>query len=537
MNNLIVDGILCNYGFCVKKSLVKDELYRIITKFYKIKPILREDNNKENKEFNLYYEDDKYLVLPKFACNETIKLDKTLTINDRHYLNIVFNIKKVKYNYSETNITFNGKLKEFQIPIVESILKQLNESVDNKKPAGGMIKLSCGSGKTILAIYLACLLKLKTLIIVNKEPLMDQWIERIKQFSDARIGIIRCDDVNTKDKDIVIGMLRSISKKNYDTSVFSDFGLVIYDEAHHMCSRCDSRALLCTSAKYTIGLSATPERADGLNKVNDLYVGKILCELEKEFGYRVLIKSINFSSDDILYKEKTVWYNGRRVASDVQMQSEIIKVKHRNNMLVKIIDYLKGLGRRILILSKRIDHLTTLKKIVDKKIQDDNESHIYNSYFYTGPTKKCEKTLAEQNGHIIFATNALAEEGIDIPHLDTIIFASPISIQKDLSNGQAIKKSVLQSVGRIMRNDNIDTNIPLVVDICDQLSIYKNWNNKRARVYQEKKWFNQSYYWKNDDLLSIGIYNYDKNNQMKTIFNDTLDDGFIERNIIIKKEK
>lgn len=535
MNSLIIDGILCNYGFCVKRKLVKDELYNIITKFYTIKPI-EKDESKDNKEFSLYYQDEKYLVLPKFACNETIVLDKTLTINDRHYLNIKFNVKKVKYNYNETNIKFNGKLKEFQIPIVESIMKQLNDCIDNNKPAGGMIKLTCGGGKTVLAIYLACLLKLKTLIIVNKEALMDQWIERIKSFCDARIGIIRCDDVNTKDKDIVIGMLRSISKKNYDQSVFSDFGIVIYDEAHHMCSRCDSRALLYTSAKYTIGLSATPERADGLNRVNELYIGKMLCEMEKKFGYRVLIKSIHFNSDDIMYKEKKAWFKGRMTPSDVMMQSNIIKVKHRNNMIAQVIDHIKRHGRRILILSKRIEHLTILKTLVDTKTQQDNETHLYNSYFYTGPTKKCEKVQAEKNGHIIFATSNLAEEGIDIPHLDTIIFASPISIQKDLTNGQAIKKSVLQSVGRITRNDDInDGNIPLVIDICDQLSIYKNWTNKREKVYQDKDWFNQNYYWNNTELQNIGIFKYDKNNQMKTIFDDTLDEGFIERNIIINK--
>ena len=62
-------------------------------------------------------------------------------------------------------------------------------------------------------------------------------------------------------------MLRSISIKEYDREVFEEFGLVIYDEVHHLGSRVDSQALFKTSSQYTIGLSATPERSDGLLKV------------------------------------------------------------------------------------------------------------------------------------------------------------------------------------------------------------------------------------------------------------------------------
>ena len=122
-------------------------------------------------------------------------------------------------------------------------------------------------GKTLLAIYLAYLLKLKTLVVVNQEFLQNQWIDRFTKFTNAKIGKIQGKVVDIENKDVVIGMVQSISMKDYDESVFKDFGLVIYDEVHHYGSRVYSQALMKTAAKYTIGLTATLERSDGMVKI------------------------------------------------------------------------------------------------------------------------------------------------------------------------------------------------------------------------------------------------------------------------------
>ena len=78
---------------------------------------------------------------------------------------------------------------------------------------------------------------------MHKEFLMDQWIERFSQYTNAKIGIIRQNKVDIENKDVVIGMLRSISTKDYPDNIFEQFGLVIYDEVHHLGSRVDSKAL------------------------------------------------------------------------------------------------------------------------------------------------------------------------------------------------------------------------------------------------------------------------------------------------------
>lgn len=380
---------------------------------------------------------------------------------------------------------------------------------------------------TVLAIYLAHILKLKTLIIVHQEFLQDQWIERFKMFTDAKIGTIRGSTINIENKDVVIGMLQSISIKDYEDSVFKDFGLVIYDEVHHFGSRVFSRALLKTSSRYNIGLSATPERMDGLIKVVKWFTGDILYKMEKKYDYKVLIKKLYFRSNDALYKEKKSWLKGQMRPNHIKMIENIMNNKTRNKLMINAINCLRSMGRTIFVISSRVDHLQILKNGVDLLIAQAEEQHIYNTYYYIGPTKKGQKKMAEKDGNIIFATIQLASEALDIPRLDTIVLALPIKQDKTL----------IQSIGRILRNDKLEslTQIPVVVDVSDILSIYQNWSEKRNLVYTKKNWFVQNYYWEDESYLYRS--HEDKNlKPMNIIFDDIEDEDFIEKNLIIKPE-
>jgi superfamily II DNA or RNA helicase len=396
---------------------------------------------------------------------------------------------------------------------------------------------------TVIAIYLASLLKLKTLIVVHKEFLQDQWIERIKAFTNASVGIIRQKKVEINN-DIVVGMVHSISCIDYEDDIFKDFGLVIYDEVHHLGSRMFSKCLLKTSAEYTIGLSATPERQDGMMKVVNWCIGDIIYKMKKVYDYRVFVKRIFFSSKNPFYKEKKRWIKGAIRPDHNKMIEVITNTNTRTRLIIKMIDMLKciGGGRKILILSSRVEHLEKIKKGVDKYIKDSNEEHIYNTYFYMGSTKKGERKLAEKDGDIIFATMQLAEEGLDIDKLNTIILTNPIKMEK----------SINQSIGRILRKDKLDDmqSIPLVIDICDVLSIYQKWANKREYIYEKNDWFIQDFTY--DDAYECndeeGGSNNTKNDKsdvnafITKMFIDLEDDKFIEEHLIkkecdIKKQK
>jgi superfamily II DNA or RNA helicase len=390
---------------------------------------------------------------------------------------------------------------------------------------------------TVIAIYLASLLKLKTLIVVHKEFLQDQWIERIKAFTNASVGIIRQKKVEINN-DIVVGMAHSISCIEYEDNIFKDFGLVIYDEVHHLGSRMFSKCLLKTSAEYTVGLSATPERQDGMMKVINWCIGDLLYKMKKVYEYRVFVKRIFFSSTNPYYKEKKRWIKGSIRPDHNKMIEIITNTPSRTRLIIKMIDMLKciGGGRKILILSSRVEHLQIIKKGVDKYIKNANEEHIYNTYFYMGSTKKGERKLAEKDGDIIFATMQLAEEGLDIDKLNTIILTNPIKMEK----------SINQSIGRILRKDKLDDmqSIPLVIDICDVLSIYQKWANKRESIYEKNEWFIQDFYFSDEYVESSDNDSSDTPTQppskttefITKMFIDLEDDKFIEDNLIKKSD-
>ena len=124
-------------------------------------------------------------------------------------------------------------------------------------------------------------LKVKTLILVHKEFLMNQWVERITEYlPEAKVGYIQGKKCDINRKDIVLAMIQSLSDprkdKDYPANLFESFGLVIADECHHLAARQFCRSLAKYPFKYTLGLSATPDRADGLQRVFKHYLGDIV---------------------------------------------------------------------------------------------------------------------------------------------------------------------------------------------------------------------------------------------------------------------
>ena len=133
---------------------------------------------------------------------------------------------------------------------------------------------------TVVALYVACELKIKTLVVVHKQFLMDQWIERIRQFVPyAEVGKLKQNVADVDDRDIVVGMLQSVAMHEYEPDVFDGFGLVIFDEVHVIPAPVFSRALFRCCTPCTLGLSATPERKDGMSYVIHWFVGPMFMEL------------------------------------------------------------------------------------------------------------------------------------------------------------------------------------------------------------------------------------------------------------------
>lgn len=466
------------------KSITKNQYKNIINELTVVPNILdATDTELKKAQFTLY----------QFSN------DKEEIIVPRYYGVSRFGLPiKTTFNPSPINIKFTKSLRQKQQLIMDNAYKYI------LRHGGGLLSVPCGFGKTVCALYLAYKLGLKTLVVVHKSPLLKQWIERAKEFlniTDNDIGIIKQNQCTVSNKSIVIGMIHTIAKRDYK-DIYNKFGFVIYDEAHHVCCKFFSRSLLKTGAKYTLALTATPYRGDGLIRIMYWFNGGTIYQEKMKINKNVIVKMIHHRSTDKLFEPKRRWLKGKVRSDTGRMTTNICNIENRNNIIVDIINHIRKneSERKILILSSRCNHLQILKHKIDTIINQDIQNGIIvkneiNSCFYMGSTKPVDKQLAEEKGDIIFGTYDIANEGLDIKHLNTIILASP-------------KKDIVQSIGRIMRKVLQAGDIrPMIIDIGDELDVISNWIKIRNNIYRKCSYEIQNFYLINNVFLTNIEYN------------------------------
>ena len=323
---------------------------------------------------------------------------------------------------------------------------------------------------TVIGLNVLSKLSKKTLIIVHKNFLLEQWKERIRQFiPEARIGTLKAQIIDVQDKDIVIASLQSLSMKSYDPEVFKGIGFVIVDEIHRTGTEVFSRALQKVNCKYSMGLTATLERKDGLSKVFTWAIGDVVYK-NKKVNDRVHVEFSQYFHESPSYSKEERMANQKFNTS--RMISNITDFSPRTKFIVgkvkeKMIE--SDFKRRFLILSDRKKHLSSIETFLKQHLPDESVG------YYIGGMKEEELKKSEKK-NIILATFSFASEGFDVQGLDTLILASP-------------KTNMEQIVGRILREkEEVRKNTPLIIDIFDDFSFFKNQAKKRKTYYRKMKY-------------------------------------------------
>jgi superfamily II DNA or RNA helicase len=518
-----INGILSHYGFCVKKKNIPKDLIIDVKNNFTLIPETT-DLTVEPHKIKIYYEDEKYLILPKFYSNETLIIKKMFNDIEK-IIKINFVCNKSFYVHDKINVKFNGELREHQNKIIEAVMNNFNEK---KITYGFVLKLFCGCGKTSLGIYIMCKLSVKTLIIVHTKVLLLQWIERLKQFTNCSIGLIHRNKFEI-DNNVCVAMLHTINSR-YNADDLKSFGLVIYDECHHYGAKTYSQVLLKTQALYNLALTATYERQDCMHRIFNYFLGYAQYKLNREYVYKLFIKTIHFSNtDDNKYKEYSKKYNGVLTPDSIKTKTMLVENKLRNDLVVDLINNLKCKNRKIFVFSERINQLKYLKELVDNDNKIKNTEDIYKTYMFIGETKKEEKENATKHGVIIFVSIALAAEGLDINNIDSIIVASPI---KQL-------QIITQLYGRIQRSQNYDSKkLPLIVEINDHtIPIFKKWGDLRKKMYERDNYFVDEYFYENNKLLYLKSNEDNINPPLSKVFENIDDETFIMNNLYITEQK
>ena len=279
-----------------------------------------------------------------------------------------------------------------------------------------------GFGKTLIGAKIFEQRAVKTLIIVNKNMLLDQWISRFVDYfgyKKSDIGFLGKSQ-NRLNGNIDIATMQSL---NNIPELVENYTQVIVDECHHIPALTFEQIVKNFKGKYILGLSATPNRKDELDPILYQQLGNISYEYKKPKTHtnRLLVIKTEFISSADNY---------------AAIINELVSNEDRNRQIVKTIK--ENIDRKILLLSDRIEHLNLLENILKEENIDFVSVHGSQN-----KKEQVENMQKVKTSSLILATSSFFGEGIDFPHLNTIIFATPISFYGRL----------IQYLGRIGRGN------------------------------------------------------------------------------------
>jgi len=367
------------------------------------------------------------------------------------------------------SVDFPKPLRDYQDKIVDVYMKHVAQPICSdsvQHGGGGILEVPCGRGKTVMGLKLISLLKKKTLIIVHKEFLMNQWIERANEFlPGAKIGKIQGPIFDIEGKDLVIGMLQTLYDRALPENAFDSFGLTIVDEVHRIGSEQFSKTLLRVLSPNMLGISATVDRKDKLTDVLYMFIGPKIYTEQRESDDPVCVRAIEYISSDPQFNETEYDFRGKAKYST--MISKLSDFGPRSDFIVRVLGDLikesqsKETDAQIMVLCHNRSLLTYLYDAIRHR-------GFATVGYYVGGMKQV--ALQETEGkQIVLATYAMAAEALDIKTLSILLMASP-------------KTDITQSVGRILRvrHDN-----PVVVDIVDRHDIFQNQWRQRKTFYRK----------------------------------------------------
>ena len=458
MSKLEKDKYLSSRGYIFRKHKLTPRREAQIRKDLTVSPFVDKRYAFGNQaKFKVFLENQNKFYLPRFYALEKFGDP------DEDYL------KERGASLSES-AKFVKTLRPQQVPIVNNIMDKLQNR------GGVILNAACASGKTCMSIKIIELIGKRALVIVHKEFLLNQWIERIQEFMPgAKIGLVQANKVIIDGCDIILAMLQSLSIKSYPPDTFESIGFTIVDECHHTGAEIFSRALAKVSTKYMLGLSATPDRKDGLRKVFEWYLGPSDVVIPPRETGKVIVEIHPFSSGDSIKVATTAM----GTPNTAKLLGDIVEADGRNDLIIDLaLKCLLKEDRKILIMSERREHLDDLAKLLNIKYcektgKDAPTPGLWG--FYRGGMKQDELKISE-DAAIILGTFSMISEGFDVATLDTLILATP-------------KSDIVQTAGRILRKEEKDRErCPLIVDILDiDVSLMANRLKARMRYYKKSK--------------------------------------------------
>lgn len=394
--------------------------------------------------------------------------------------NIRYEIDDQRCGGRNVEVRFHGELKESQIIAVETLENQCT----------GILQAATAFGKTVVCCNLIARKRVNTLILLQSSTLMDQWERALKEFLvideeppeyktpsgriKVRKGVIgKLQGAHDSTTGIIdIAMAGSLCKKGEFHNRLKEYGMVILDECHHAASETIVDVLQEVRAKYVYGVTATPVRSDGLEKINYMLLGPIRYkftskERAKEQGIAHLVyprftRAIapRFQKDDMHPNEAYAMIRDNHDRDEIMIGDVKVCIDH---------------GRTPVVLSRYVDHA--------QKLYSKLQGYAVHIFLLSGANSKREhKEIIKQmsmvkanESMILVATGGLVGEGFDFPRLDTLIMATPV----------AAKSVVEQYAGRLNRDYEGKKEVIIYDYVDSHILMFDKMYYKRLKAYKQ----------------------------------------------------
>jgi superfamily II DNA or RNA helicase len=427
---------------------------------------LKEELNFANTEFFIKtkagkntFETDRYFKFVEETENEVIVprgfLGKLIRFCNENNIGYIFNDTRKKLK--NIDFQFNAQLREHQQSAIE---------IASKKDFG-VIVAPPGSGKTIVGLKIISDKKQPALIIVHRKQLVEQWIERIETFLGIpkhEIGRIGQGKSKIGNK-ITIATIQSLSKelnKPESDSFTNSFGTIIVDECHHIPAKTYRDTIAKLPTYYLYGLTATPFRKYNDGKIIFSHLGEIIVEIKPTeiSSYKQSKIIIRNTGLDIPFNSKTDQFE--------TLSKILVHDSARNKLILEDIFVELRLGKKVVIITERKEHIDTLNQYLKQS---------YETITLSGDDSKSSrnlkwKTLKEGNYQVLITTGQYFGEGSDLQNANSLFLVYPFAFEGKL----------IQYIGRVQRSEIT----PTIYDYRDIKIDYLNKLFLKRNTYYRK---------------------------------------------------
>lgn len=440
----------------------------------------------------LTLDNPQYFKALKYSRYSNIKIPKYLRYytDNRAYIEVPRGYEVPFESDEEIDYTFTNDVEypTFKLELRETQKEAFNHYVQDTSK--GIIILPTGKGKSILGCYIASQLKQKTLIVVHKDDLVSGWKADAKLCFGEEIetGLIKASKRKIGEQ-ITIATIQTLNRLSEEDLILltETFGLVIVDEMHH--SPSSSFDLIQKfRGKYRVGLTATPERTDGLTPLFNFHFGGVAYQFEtKEHDEDILPVIVNIHKLPEVAYEPKVKVNGREIPLSKAPKNGNFRVNYHeiDEAVVKNPKYVRKVlndtireyneDRSIIMFFSKKEHCRYYYDCLKERGIPEDEMQLY--YGDAKESKDEMKRKAENKEVLItLATYSIATEGTNVKQWEVAFLVSSINNEKNVE----------QAVGRIRRTKKGKINPVIVHDYSlPNVSIVSRHINTRTKRYEK----------------------------------------------------